>query len=301
MSGNDVSLLVGSRAERPTVACSAALALSLPPMAEKIAAYSLRTGAADGDRLGILNHFYNPGSRRFLRQAGAREPHVRKILEVGCGQGQMAHFLASEGAEVVGIDLSEEQLEIARSTAPRGASCKFVCTSAERLEALGGPFDLIYSRFLLQHVADPTAVLKAMAAQLAPGGTLAVEDALVSAFRAVPEAELPEPSQDWWYALGDAIGASYRFPEQLPQAVRRLGLELVYFDSHQPVTFDPAAVQMQLLGYEQIESGYRKFGIASDGQIARAKQHLQQLLDEVRSGRSYVELYRALQVAGRRR
>jgi SAM-dependent methyltransferase len=269
-------------------------------MTRTLTAYSLETGAADGDRLGILNHFYNPGSRRFLRQVGAREPHVRNVLEVGCGQGQMAHFLAREGCRVVGIDLSEAQLAIARSTAPAGSACTFVCTSADQLDALGGPFDLIYSRFLLQHVPDPVAVLNAMAAQLAPGGTLAVEDALVSAFRAIPEATLPEPSQDWWYALGDAIGASYRFPESLPQAVRELGLEFVYFDSHQPVTFDVAAVQMQLLGMDQIAGAYLKYGIADAQQIARARAHLRGLQDEVSAGRSYVELYRALQVAVRR-
>ena len=264
-------------------------------------AYSLETGDADLDRLGLLNRYFNPGSERFLR-AVVHDGSARRAIDVGCGQGQMAHFLAEllgPGARVVGVDVANAQLEIAARKAPHPERCTWVCTAADRLEGAGGPFDLAYSRFLLQHVSDPRAVLRAMVDALAPGGLLVVEDALVSGFRLVPDEtdDLLEAAGTWWYALGETIGASYRFPEQLPLAVRDLGLELVRFESHQPVTFERGALRMHLLGFEQIAPAYVERGIASEADIARYRERMEPLLSE---RDHYIELYRVLQVAARK-
>lgn len=58
---------------------------------------------------------------RFLREVLELEPGMR-VLDVGCGPGRHAHELASQGIEVHGIDISHRFIELARESAPPGAT-----------------------------------------------------------------------------------------------------------------------------------------------------------------------------------
>tara|TARA_B100000700_G_scaffold303878_1_gene375913 strand:+ start:11059 stop:11826 length:768 start_codon:yes stop_codon:yes gene_type:complete len=65
-----------------------------------------------------------------------------RVLDVGCGPGRHAHELARRGFEVVGIDISETFVELARSNAPPGA--EFICGDA-RTMAFEAEFDAAIS------------------------------------------------------------------------------------------------------------------------------------------------------------
>jgi 2-polyprenyl-3-methyl-5-hydroxy-6-metoxy-1,4-benzoquinol methylase len=96
----------------------------------------------------------------------------RRALDLGCGVGQLARHLATLGAaEVVGVDLSERMLALARAdwahprvTYQRGA-----------LETVAFPdarFDLVVSSLAIHYVDDYAGLLRRIAAWLAPGGVL---------------------------------------------------------------------------------------------------------------------------------
>lgn len=96
----------------------------------------------------------------------------RRVLDLGCGAGQLAHHLATRGAaEVIGVDLSERMLALARArwTHPR------VTYQRESVEAAAFPaarFDLVVSSLVLHYVEDYRGVIARIAAWLAADGVL---------------------------------------------------------------------------------------------------------------------------------
>lgn len=91
----------------------------------------------------------------------------QRVLDVGTGPGMAAAAAAELGADVVGIDFSEEMLAEARRQHPE---LDFRLGSAESLPFSDGEFDRVIGNFLLHHSGDPGAVLAEARRVLCPGG-----------------------------------------------------------------------------------------------------------------------------------
>jgi trans-aconitate methyltransferase len=94
-----------------------------------------------------------------------------KILDIGCGTGQLTARIAAAGAEVSGIDSSAEMLEEARSNFP---AIDFRQADA-RSFSLGMPFDAVFSNAALHWVPEAEDVIRRVAAALRPGGRFVAE------------------------------------------------------------------------------------------------------------------------------
>jgi 2-polyprenyl-6-hydroxyphenyl methylase/3-demethylubiquinone-9 3-methyltransferase len=96
----------------------------------------------------------------------------KTVLDIGCGGGLMAEAMASRGARVTGIDLSEGALKVARlHLKESGRQVEYLHISAEALAAeRPGGFDVVTCLEMLEHVPDPGSVIRAVAAMLKPGG-----------------------------------------------------------------------------------------------------------------------------------
>lgn len=96
------------------------------------------------------------------------------ILEVGCGGGQCAIAFAKQGARVAGLDLSDAQIEFARSLAAReDLTIPFTQGSAEDLAAFAdGAWDVVFSAYAFQYIERMEACLRECARVLRPGGRL---------------------------------------------------------------------------------------------------------------------------------
>jgi len=92
-----------------------------------------------------------------------------RALDYGCGNGWFTGWLASLGLDVIGVDLSESGIEIARSSVQNvHFSTDVSLSSLERL----GPFDLVICLEVLAHCFTPTDELAKIYQCLKPGGTL---------------------------------------------------------------------------------------------------------------------------------
>lgn len=120
----------------------------------------------------------------FLWDALRLEPDCR-VLDVGCGPGRHALALAARGAEVTGVDISEEFVSLAREAAGEAGvddRCRFEVGDARALQARAS-FDAVISLCqggfglpgtAARALADDAAVFDGMVAALRPGGRLAL-------------------------------------------------------------------------------------------------------------------------------
>lgn len=102
----------------------------------------------------------------------------KKVLDFGCGTGELTIEAAKAGADVIGIDISEASLIIAReSAAEAGVSVDFRVMDGEDTDFESGTFDIVVVSGVLHHVDLPTAYPE-IARILKPDGKVIALEAL---------------------------------------------------------------------------------------------------------------------------
>jgi len=97
----------------------------------------------------------------------------KRVLDIGCGGGILADAMARKGAEVLGIDLAGKALKVAQLHALEAQTpgVNYREVSAEALAAeQPESFDVVTCMEMLEHVPDPSSVVRACAALVKPGG-----------------------------------------------------------------------------------------------------------------------------------
>lgn len=115
-------------------------------------------------------HELNPARLRYVLERA--QLGDADVLDVGCGGGIFSEALAAEGGRVVGIDIAEKALSVARlHLYESGASVDYRKTTIEDLAlAEPGKYQVLTCMELLEHVPDPVSVIQACSAALRPGG-----------------------------------------------------------------------------------------------------------------------------------
>ena len=95
-----------------------------------------------------------------------------RALDLACGEGQNAIWLATRGWDVTGIDYSQVAIAKARSRAEReSVTVRFVCVDLVEYEPETGSYDLALVLYLHVPASERRRILARAAAALAPGGT----------------------------------------------------------------------------------------------------------------------------------
>lgn len=158
--------------------------------------------------------------------------HVRlkdkRAIDIGCGGGLLAEGMASLGAQVTGIDLSEKALSVARlHLYESGNVVDYRLISAEAMAAeTPADFDVVTCLEMLEHVPDPASTIAACARLVKPGGQVflsTINRNLKAYLFAVVGAEyllnlLPRGTHDYTRFLK---------PAELARLCREAGLEVL--------------------------------------------------------------------------
>jgi 2-polyprenyl-3-methyl-5-hydroxy-6-metoxy-1,4-benzoquinol methylase len=122
----------------------------------------------------------------FARVLDQAIPGDARIVEVGCGTGQMSIYLARANRVVIGADLTRASLLLGSAAARRfGVSrVQFVETDLRRPGLREGAFDVVYSSGVLHHTPDPKASFARLVKLARPGGMIVL--GLYNAFARIP-------------------------------------------------------------------------------------------------------------------
>jgi ubiquinone/menaquinone biosynthesis C-methylase UbiE len=230
--------------------------------------YTIAGGLADAQRLARQAHVMAAATEAFLSRLGVAAGWA--CLDVGCGDGQVTLALAriaGPGGRAVGLDADAEALALARRAADSaGASAEFVLGDAAR-PLSGPPFDLAYARLLLSHLVDPAAAVRAMAAEVRPGGRVAVEDLFVETLRSEPPAPALARLREVYSATVRFHGGDPTIGPRLRALLSACGLEDV---GEETVTNPMEAIEDKLFLAQLVRNmraSILRAGAATDGQI----------------------------------
>ena len=99
--------------------------------------------------------------------AVAEQGGADRVLDLGCGDGQIARALASSGVSVVGVDPTTNQIDVA---AERAGGPVFAQAGAAVLPFSDGAFDGVIACLVFEHIDDVDAAIGEVARVLRPGG-----------------------------------------------------------------------------------------------------------------------------------
>ena len=115
-------------------------------------------------------HEINPLRLNYIeRRAGLSK---KRVIDVGCGGGILSEAMAQRGAQVLGIDMGEAPLAVARLHKHESAvEVDYRHATAEQLaQEQPAQFDIVTCMEMLEHVPDPASVIQACATLVKPGG-----------------------------------------------------------------------------------------------------------------------------------
>ena len=198
--------------------------------------YVIHGGRAGRQRLRTLSAVLMPTTLALLDRVGIAP--TARCLDVGCGGGDVTVLLAerASGGHVVGVDRDPVKIDLARAELPPHVELR-VEDIADTVRA-EDRYDVVYARFLLSHLADAAGWVSRLAALVAPGGHLVVEDTHISGMFCSPRSRAFDDAGRIYRSTVAAHGGDADIGPSLPRHLHAAGLVDVGIDVVQPAGLD---------------------------------------------------------------
>lgn len=249
----------------------------------KDANYVFSVGKEFEERLLRLNDFCNPYSFQFLKNNGLKKGN--HVIDIGCGIGELTCWLAEQvGPEghVTAIDISIEQLELAKARARerRLNNIEFIEMSIYDLVQLNQTYDLVYSRFVLDHVVSPKEALQAMRDVARPKAVFCLECAAfgIETSFSYPENNAYTKHLEWFNKLRNTIVRHTDIGMKLPGFLKEVGLTEINLGLVQPVFNTVYQREHCVLLTQECANSYQQHHIATAEEITALISELKQLV-----------------------
>ena len=152
-----------------------------------------------------------------------------KILDIGCGGGLLSEPMSRLGADVVGIDASDKNINVAKVHAKKNnLKIEYICSSPEKLE-IKTKFDVILNMEIIEHVDNVEHFLKACSNLLKKNGIMFIatlNKTLKSYLFAIVGAEYVLR----WLPIGTHEWEKFVKPDELIDILSRYNLRLESLD-----------------------------------------------------------------------
>lgn len=265
--------------------------------------YTLSVGKIDEERLKILNRLYNPYTQTF-RERYLPDLKGKAILDLGCGTGILSCYWAKQVGEkgkVIAVDISSEQLDIARENAKQAglSNITFIELDVHNLDNLREKFDLVYCRFLLIHMPDQYFVLKKMVDHVLPGGYLFCEEAIsYEALFADPDSASFQQWKKIILKQPEIYNTDFFVGKQLNSMFDRIGLQDMKTELIQPIVRHEEDKGIMYLGFtEQFKKKLIEKGFFS---LAETDQTIDDLKAEILDKPWIGGFVQAMQIIGKK-
>lgn len=254
------------------------------------------------ERLEIQAVLFEPLTRQTLLNAGLKKS--MRCMDVGCGSGSVSRLMAKmvgKKGRVVGMDMDDKYLQYCRSVSTQ-SKMKFVhdniCES--RLDSKEA-FDIVYSRFMFQHLKDAKEAVRSMKRLAKRGGVVMIQelDHAPGSWLSYPENEVFNALREVYVTLIEKAGGD-------PLAGRKL-YKLLMDESFDATIecYSPCILMRNepysSLGWQlaaSLKPRILNYGLQTEQEYARMYDGLKKLAKDKGSFVTYARLFSAV---GRKR
>jgi SAM-dependent methyltransferase len=231
--------------------------------------YVIRGGLEGRERLRVISRVMHPTTSSLFDRVGVADGH--RCLDVGCGGGDvtiaLARRVAPHGA-AVGVDIDDTKLAIARNEAARETTRNVDFRHCDiRVDPIDTTFDVVYARFLLTHLSDPSATVGVFYDHLKPGGALIVEDIDFTGYFTHPECQEFENYRKLYCATVVRRGGDPNIGPRLPSLLLQNRFTDVGVSAVQHVAMEGEVKLISALTMENIAGAVLTDGLASQAEI----------------------------------
>jgi ubiquinone/menaquinone biosynthesis C-methylase UbiE len=233
-------------------------------MKEKDNEYIITGGEEGKKRLNVLADVLSSYTKALLEKDGPI--HRKKILDLGCGGGNvalMASKMVGEEGYVTAIDFDSEIISLAKQDAINDGvnNISFEAQSAYDI-TFDDRFDIAYSRFLLSHLRQPELALQNMLKSAKPGARIIVEDVEFSGHFCYPSCKAFDSYIKYYTAAATHNEQNPEIGPSLFQLFHSAGIKNIQFDIIQPCFSQGAGKRMAYITMDKIKSIVIKQGLA---------------------------------------
>lgn len=238
--------------------------------------YVIRGGVEGRERLLLLSEVMGPSTRALLKMVSITAGSI--CLDVGCGGGDVTFELAritGPKGRVVGVDLDETQLAIARREADQYGLSNILFEVQDVTKWKPGElFDYVYARFLLTHLSDPGAIISTLRRYMRPGGMVILEDIDFRGHFAQPECPALLRYVEWYTRSVQRRGGDPNIGPRLPGMLLQAGFKDVRINLVHPVSLKGGIKLLTCVTLENIADAVLQDKLAT-------KDELEQTIEEL--------------------